>query len=267
MASALVLLIGATLSPLSGAFAQVGQNGERPTREEMKAKAGEKVNDKFCTAIEEKSGKFLEDWEQKGANMNSKKDERKNKWTEKMAANDARLAEIRAKAEAEMVQKIADLLAKADITDAQKNAVNTFSATQKAALAKRRAATDAARKTFQTGVQSAVNTKQSGMDTVVATFKSAVAAAFAKAKTDCASAMDISSVRETLRASLKAAREKFKSDRESNTKLKVSIEPLIEARKKAFETARNEYRATMESARATLKTAFPDGVGDIPAEE
>ncbi|MEI6587393.1 MAG: hypothetical protein WCO05_00410 [Candidatus Moraniibacteriota bacterium] len=265
--SALVLLIVATFLPLSEAFAQAGQNGEKPTREEVKTKVNEKSNGNFCTAIEEKGGKFLENWEQKGTSIKSKKDERKNKWTEKMVANDARLAEIRAKAEAEMAKKMADLLSKPGITDAQKTAINTFSATQKTALAKRRAAVDAARKTFQTGVQSAVSTKQSGMDAVVATFKNSISAAFGKAKTDCGAGVEVGAVKETLRASLKTAREKFKSDRESNAKLKVSIEPLIVARKTAFEAARNAYKATMEPARTALKAAFPDGSVDVPAEE
>jgi hypothetical protein len=266
-AGALVFVIGATLMPLSNVFAQAGENSQRPTMEEKKADKQEKITDKVCTAIENNSGKFSENWAQKEADLKTKKEEKKNRWTERVAANDARLAEIRTKAEAEMAKKMADLLAKSGITDAQITAVNTFSATQKTALAKRRAAVDAARKTFQTGVQSAVSTKQSGMDAVVATFKNSISAAFGKAKTDCGAGVEVGTVRETLRASLKTAREKFKSDRESSAKLKVSIEPLIAVRKAAFEAARNAYKATMEPARTALKAAFPDGAVDVPTEE
>jgi nitrate reductase assembly molybdenum cofactor insertion protein NarJ len=263
--SALVAFLGLALMPISSVLAQA-ENSQRPTMEEKKADRKEKVNDKFCTAIENNSGKFLENWEQKGNNLKMKKEERKNRWTERVGANSARLTELRSKVDAEMAKKIADLLAKTGITDAQKSAVNTFSATQKTALTKKRAAIDAARNTFQVGVANAVNTKQAGMDAVMATFKNSISAAFGKAKTDCTASVEIGSVRETLRASLKTAREKMQTDKEANAKLKVSIEPLVEARKTAFETARNTYKTTMEAARTTLQAAFPDGTVDLPIE-
>lgn len=254
-AGALIAILSATLIPIPPIQAQTSENSQRPTKEEIKTK----INDKFCATIENGNGKFSENWAQREAKLKQKKEEKKNKWTERMAKNDARILELRAKADATMEKTLNDLLAKEGITDAQKKAIETYRSTRKTALAAKRSVTDAARDTFQAGVQSAVNTRQAGMDAITAAFKTSVSAAFGKAKTDCAAGVDAGTVRETLRASLRTAREKMQADKEANTKLKVSLEPLIAARKAKFEEARTAYKAVMEPALAALKAAFPDG--------
>ncbi len=55
---------------------------------------------------------------------------------------------------------------------------------------------------------------------------------------------------------MKAAQDKFKSDRQAVEKLKDSLEPVRAARKQAVEKALADFKAAMEKARADLKAAF-----------
>jgi hypothetical protein len=57
---------------------------------------------------------------------------------------------------------------------------------------------------------------------------------------------------------MKAAQDKFKSDRQAIEKLKDLLEPIRASRKAEVEKAIADFKAAMEKARADLKAAFSE---------
>lgn len=144
----------------------------------------------------------------------------------------------------------------ATATTAQKAALVTFKATVKRAQATRKAAVDSAVSTYRTGLQALVTKRQEAIRAAAARFKSSIAAANAKAQADCTAGMDQVTVRQTLRTSIQAAQDKFKTDVKAVDTIGSQVKDLVTARNKAMEAAKAAFKATVLQAKATLKAAL-----------
>ncbi len=166
-----------------------------------------------------------------------------------------KLAEIRTSQEEKRDELLKKLGASAT-TDVQKQALATFKAAVSAALKTRHDAIDAANSAFDLGVKDAILKRKVALDAAVKTFADAITAAMTKAKADCAAGVDAATVRATFKESAKAAKEKLKADRAAAEKVGPSIQPLIDARRKAFEKAHEDFKTALEKAKEALRAVF-----------
>ncbi len=141
-------------------------------------------------------------------------------------------------------------------TTVQKEAVTKFKITIEKLVEDRRVAVDKAHATFRTGVDAAIGARKSSVEMAIANFKTASDAALAKAKSDCEAGKDSRVVREAYRTSTEAARKKMQDDRRAIEKARITIDPLVEARRVAVDKALKVFKAGVEQARTELKAAF-----------
>ena len=94
------------------------------------------------------------------------------------------------------------------------------------------------------------------MDDAVAKFKNAVEAALDKAKSDCDSGANPETVRTNFKNSLATARKALVADRQSADKVGEQVKKLAETRRATVKKALDDFKATVEAARAELKKAF-----------
>ncbi|MEK7630813.1 MAG: hypothetical protein AAB417_02205 [Patescibacteria group bacterium] len=149
----------------------------------------------------------------------------------------------------------AKLLERAD-TDAKKQAVEKFRAAMDAATAKRRAAIDAALKTFQTDVKSMIGSRKGGLEKAAADFRASEQAAIKQAKDACLSGKQIKDVRQTLNKKLQTMQRSFEGDRRDANRLGVGLDGLARKRQEAFREAREAYESAARKARQELKVVL-----------
>jgi len=188
--------------------------------------------------------------------LKEKRDEITNKIETGREERDDKLSTKREQWDANRQEQFAKLLEHA-ATDSQKQAVAKFKNAVEAAILARRQAIDTAIKTFRDGVKKAISERKTATDNAVKTFNDTVATAKTKAQDDCANGVDPKTVRLNYQQALKAARDKFQSDKKDIEKLHGSIEPLITAKKLATEKAIADFETAVEKARTDLKAAFP----------
>ncbi len=187
------------------------------------------------------------------AKLLARRDERKTKLEDRRDDRESRLADRRAKWEDAWEQKIERLEEKSASNTA---AVAAFKTAMAAAWKARNAAIDAANKAFRTGLEKLIADKKAAVENASLALKTAVSAAFAKAKTDCAAGVSPDTVATNLRASLKAAQDKFKTDRQAIDGIGAKVKELVTVRQAAVEKAKADFKAAAEKARADLKAAL-----------
>jgi len=183
----------------------------------------------------------------------ARRDERASKLADRRAEEQARLADRREKWESHWEDLIGRLEANGATNTA---AVAAFKTAMEAAWKTRDAAIDAADKAFRDGLDKLIADKKAAVENATLAFKTSAAAAFSKAKTDCASGVSATTVMANLRSSLKAAQDKFKSDRQSIDKIGDKVKALVATRQAAIEKAKADFKAAAEKARADLKAAL-----------
>lgn len=184
---------------------------------------------------EEQKKKIDDRWVER----NTKRENNRNKWDEN---RDEFFAKLEGKA----------------TTDAQKQALLTFKEATTAAIAAHRMAIDSAIEAFRKGVEQAIASKKTNVDALVNAYRVEVQAAITKAKADCAlTNPDAVAIRVAFQSRVKAAKEKFITDKKDIDKINDSLESLIDAKKQAVEKANNDFKAAIEKARNDLKAAFP----------
>lgn len=209
----------------------------------------------FCKGLAAMAAKVEERVAAGTSAIAAKRAEAQTRLDERKTSHDTKLAEARAKEDEMRDERVADLEVIAD-TDAEKQALEKFQADVAAAVTVRRAATDLANEAFRDGLKAKIAARASAVDAATTTFNAAVRAALAKAKADCASGVSPASVRTTLMASLKAAREKMQSDLQEIAKLGPQVKALIDVRVAAHEKAMADFHASLDAAKAELKAAF-----------
>ncbi|MEK7610679.1 MAG: hypothetical protein AAB468_02940 [Patescibacteria group bacterium] len=244
----LSLVNGAVLGLVLGPWSAVVALAHAPTTPAAGVGLG------ACARFEQAAHKLEHKVGERHDRLLAKKTERMTKLTERRADRLATRTEHRVDWTERRDEIFDRLEAKAD-TDAKKQALATFQQVVNTAVTTRRAAIDAAANTFHQGVDGAVNARQQAAETASQVFKKAVADALAKAQTDCAATgADAAAVKETYRASVKQARETFNTARQAVEKM--DLETLNTVRKAAFQKAADDFKATMDKARADLKVAF-----------
>ncbi len=199
----------------------------------------------ISTSLTDRSGKVTSAWSQQDQKL-----------TAGWQKVDQAVAAGRQKADSERAADFTKLEAKAK-TDAQKQAVQTYETAVHNAVVTRRAAYDAARQAFRIGVQNAISARHDTATTQLATFQSSVNAAISTAEASCASSPnDGPAIRQTLQASLKAARTAFQSDRKGDSTVGGQVKQLAVTRQAAFQAADKTFQASLSTARDTLKQAF-----------
>ena len=227
--------------------------------EDRKAQREENMSDRqqnLCTTMVERNEKLSQRLGDAQKTIMSRKATRRNVFDENRDERDATLETNRNERDMKREEMYAKLLERAGDDTKKQAAVAAFKAAVETAVANRKQAVDAAIEAFRTGVDAAIGSKKTTVDSSLATFKTAVDAAFATAKSGCESGTDPATVRETLQASLKAARASMGSERKDADTVGEQVRSLAEAKKTSFATALSEFKLAMEQARADLKAAF-----------
>jgi hypothetical protein len=86
--------------------------------------------------------------------------------------------------------------------------------------------------------------------------KSAVDAAIAKAKADCTAGVDPSTIRETLKNSVKSAQDAFKAAAKKPADTQAQVKALRATRDASIKAAMDAFKVAFDAALAALKTAL-----------
>lgn len=164
---------------------------------------------------------------------------------------DQKVAAFRLEKKTKFEAQIQTMKSKANLTDAQKTAIDAFKATMETAEIKREQAVDAARATFRIALKEAVTSNQQKLLTAANTYQNTIAAAFATASTNCTA--DGALI--TLKNAVKSARENMVKSRESN-ELGQTIKQLAQTRNTSIKAANDEFKTTANEAVQTLATAL-----------
>jgi hypothetical protein len=209
----------------------------------------------FCTRIAATAAQIDQRYSQRQLSLEARRSARRTSLAERRERYAEKRAELRKKWETKRAEMIGKLEEKAG-TDARQRALTKFKTAMAAAEAARKAAVDAVQKAFREGLDKLIAERKAAEDALVKAFRATVRAAFQKAKDDCAGGADPAAVRETLKASLEAAKKKFQEDRKALEPIGAKVKDLVEARKAAYKKALDDFKAAAEKARADLKAAF-----------
>jgi hypothetical protein len=206
----------------------------------------------------------IEKWETNMGNRVDKlqqvRTERQNRFEDRKENWDEKIANKQIENDKHWEEYFAKLEAKAK-TDTQKQAVLAFKQAVLAAIQAKRAAVSAANEAFRAAVQQAINQRKESVETLANQFSAEVQAAIQTAKTNCTSGTDPVQVRETLRQAIKAAKDRFQTNRQAIEKIHDDLETARNTHKAAIEQAQETFRTALEAAknafRAALKASIP----------
>lgn len=202
--------------------------------------------------IEEKLDARFEDRVDRFQKRQGERAERLNdRWTER----EQKLADHRENADRRRDDLYEKLSKRAD-TDEEKAAVETFKKGLEEAADARYAAIDKAVSDYRNGVGNEISKQKSAINQLVTTFRNETGAAFDKAESACQTGTNFQEVRKTLKADLKAAREKFVAGFQELGKISDAVKDLGEIRRDAIENATDTFKDTSEQLKEALKSAF-----------
>lgn len=178
------------------------------------------------------------------------------KLTENFQKVDKDVATDRQKADTQRQATLTKLVAKAT-TSAEKQAVVDYGNSVQLAITARRNAYDVARQAFRSGLRQVIVDRHSTVTQQFMTFHTSVNDALNVAAASCvATPHDGPAIRQTLQASLKAARSAEQNDRKHGGVVGSQLTQLVATRTAAFKTADQTLQASLATARQTLQQAF-----------
>ncbi len=210
----------------------------------------------FCYKLPDISARVLNDINEKEARLHDKQARISQDILADRNDSDGEKTANRMRWDSIYEQNIAMLKARAE-NNAQKSAVEKYLAAVADAVNNRRIAINSALQTFRQGVDQAMLARTGIVNVALSGFKTAASEAFSKASADCANSVTGSTVHKNLVTSLKAAKQKFNTDRSAAEKLSISMQALVTARKSATAKALADFKTAMQKARADLKVSFP----------
>lgn len=216
----------------------------------------DKSQNKFCEKLSDMESKIEQRIYPKEVHLKAKRGEQRMKHDSARTEQETKLGDKRAESDQNREEHFTKLEGKAK-TDAEKQAIAVFEAAVKQAVTDRRAAIDSAIKTYRDGVDQSLAARKNSIDAAITAFKANISNAFEKAKAGCGNKADPKVIRAALEADLKAAKEKFHASRDGITRTGDAIQSLINARRQAFEKAKSDFQAAIESAKEALKTTLP----------
>ncbi len=247
---------------LSVASAITNTRPERATtktedqQKEAKEKAKAEQTAQYCKRLEQTTSKMVSEAETLRTRWNTTKTEKKSEISENREDRMGKLGEVRETGDSRRENHYTKLEERAT-TDAQKSAVAKFKATMETAVRTRRTAIDTALRTYKAGVDALLKKRQDDTQSALTKMRTSIKTATDKAKTDCTAGVDAATIRSTLQASTKAAREQFKTDRQNIEKGRTGLEELRKTRNASIKAAVDSFKTTAENARKELRSAFP----------
>lgn len=183
------------------------------------------------------------------------KDNRLENFIKHASSTSERLESTRDKWDENRKEQYAKLLERAD-TDAEKKAVEQFRSAMDAAMAKRRAAIDAAIKTFETDIKGMLGSRKVGLEKAATAFRTSEQAAIKEAQDTCKNGKSIKTVREIFNRKLHTIQRTFEGDRGDANRLGVGFEGFARKRTEALREAREIYDSAARKARQDLKAVL-----------
>ena len=185
--------------------------------------------------------------------IQEKQTEITDKLAQKRETRDIKLEQHRNEWEEQWGERFTQLEEKAS-TSEEKQALVEFKSTVQEAIASRQAAVDKAISDFRVALDKIIADRKTATDTAKTNYVNAYDAAIQKAQDDCTNGVDANTIRATLKADLKAAKDKFNSDRKVIDKM--DLKPLVDVRQQAFKEALDYFKKVMEAERTKLKAVF-----------
>lgn len=205
----------------------------------------------FCTEIE----KTLSYIDTKAVKIDDKKQAVQGKVDTNRAENRADVDKTRTENRAKRENQFAELRKRA-ITDAQKQAVEAFIKSMEQALTVKNTAMDAILAKHRATVDKVTTSRRADTEKAIATLKSSVEAAKAKAKADCAAGTSGEVARTSLKASMDAAMQTFRTTVSSIEKVKDVTQADKDARKAEIDAIEATFKKSVDQARMDLKNAL-----------
>lgn len=222
-------------------------------RENLASKSTERKNNLICDNLGKWVVKIDQTLTEREMKIDEKQAERLEKLDEKRNNRDTKLEQHREKWEEKWEEHFGMLEEKAS-TSEQKQALVDFKETAKEALASRQAVVDKAISQFRIGLDKLIAGRKTAIETAKTVYINAYNAAIQKAKNSCTQGVDANTIKEILKADLKASKDKFNGDKRAIEK--TDVKKLVEVRQQAFKEALEYFKKAMEEARADLKAAF-----------
>ncbi len=216
----------------------------------------QKIGETFCSRLGSANAAKETKMAELENRLSLKRSEQAGELEKRRLERENKLAEKISESDSKRLAGYEKLLEKAT-TDEQKAAVEQFKLTVETAVSTRRAAIDLAVDEFRAGLDSIIAERKTANDAALTRLKAAIKTAEGKAEADCGAGIDPATVRTQLRSSIEAARNVFKTERESMVKIGEQVKTLNTARKTAFDKAKADFKATVESAINELKAVFP----------
>lgn len=213
-------------------------------------------NQKICTRLIDATSKIDQKLIDRETKLQTRRNERLDVLTERRAKRDERHAENRNKWYENRLEHYTKLEKRVS-TEEQKQAVAKFKAAVEEAIASRQASVDNAIQAFRTETDKLIIERKTAVDLIIVAFKAALKTATDKAKTDCEAGVDPTIVRDTLKNSIKAAREQFQNDIKGLDAIKEKIQFFTAQRKEAIRKAHLDFVAAINKAKQELRAAFP----------
>ena len=253
-----VVLILSPTTALAATSSQSGSNsGTATNKANNQAREQEKIK-MFCANLSNSTRPVVD-------NIRNNRDQVNKYWMNKQASLDAQWAQgdkkasvARASSDAKRTANNRDLINKAK-TNAQKQAVNDYQKTLMLAENQRRDSNREANYLFRQGVNKAIVSRKTADLTQLDIFQRSVNSAIRSAQNKCSSnPSDISSIRATLQAELRSAREGYMAYRtnRNSSPLNQEIQQLIARRNAELNKANAQYKAIVSEARSRLLSAF-----------
>ncbi len=210
----------------------------------------------FCTNIVSNVGKINSSLNAAKLKVDEARTERVATQTANRAKWDQELAANRAKWDQQRQENFTKLEAKAT-TDAQKTAVQTYKKAITDAISTRRATNDKARADFRSAVDSLISGQNSTVNAQSVILTTTISTAISTAQAACyATPAEGATIRTTLQAGIKTAKETFNNARKSDSNLGDQIQKLAETRNTTIKANDSAFEAAAKAARDTLKAAF-----------
>lgn len=217
----------------------------------------------FCTNLGSFSAQVNSRLALAGGNLDEKQKQRQENVDAREKNRQQDLTKLRTEGDADR-QAIYKQLTDKAATEAQKQAIIAFQNTMEAAVTARRQAVDAAITAYWTGVKQLLDGRQAQVSSARQALATALSAALTAAQSACDGGTAPATVRSQFAAAVKAANAKFAADKQSIDKIGVQIKALVQTRNQAFKKAFDDFHATAEQARKTLKAAFAASPSPTP---
>lgn len=202
-------------------------------------------------SAQEKILKKITDLESK---RTTQKDENKTALVDSWKKDADQRAADRAVSDQNKKDYIASLLARAE-NDAERQAIQTFSASVDVSVKEFRASVDAAYETYQAGVLTGRDQRISQMDMLIMEYKKNLTDALAETSVSCKKSFSFFSDLK-IKNNFESLRSQFEKDHKAKETLGATIDSLLTARKQAIADAQATFDADISLSEQTLRVAL-----------